>query len=260
MVEHIQKLAATIQLSQENIVSPGVHKIHGNPVPDLGGLLIAFAEELGGLDARDFEPSVRHDFVVLRVAMRNWAKGNIGDGSRAAADAMTVANLLDSYAGEGTGAVTRDLSFIKNPDVKKLVERDYRELTLRAFPDGSWKSTVILAGSILEAVLYDVLTKDAAAIAATNAATKAPPKKGGGKRDITKTDYDNQWTLSDMIKVACELKLLPLKDEGAVHQVLREYRNFVHPRLELQSGFLITEGYATASMSMLDVILDHLTP
>jgi hypothetical protein len=95
----------------------------------------------------------RHDFAVLRVAMRNWAKRNIGDGSRAAADAATLAKLLDSYAGEGTGAVTRDFSFIAKPDVKKLVERDYRELTLRAFPDGAWKSTVILAGSILEAVL-----------------------------------------------------------------------------------------------------------
>ena len=260
MVEHIKKLAQTIQLAKENIISPEVHKIYGNPVPPLGGLLIAFAEELDGLDARDFEPSARHDFIVLRVAMRNWAKSSVGDGSKPAADAATVAKLLDLYLGEGSGAKTRDFSFLTNADVRKIVVRDYKELTLRTFPDGSWKSTVILAGSILEAVLFDLLTKDAAMIARVNSARAAPPKRGGGTRDISIDDYANQWSLSDMIKVAVELHFLPADIEKAVHVVLREYRNYVHPRLEARSGFLISEGHATASKGMLDVILDLLTP
>ena len=45
----------------------------------------------------------------------------------------------------------------------------------------------------MERVLFDILTKDAAAVAAS----KAPNKKGGGKKDIAKLDYDNQWSLSD---------------------------------------------------------------
>ena len=144
-----------------------------------------------------------------------------------------------------------------NPDVKKIVERDCRELTQRAFPDGSWKSTVILSGSILEAVLHDILTKDPAAIAAAMASPKAPKIRGGGE-GLTLDDYQNEWRLNDLIKVACDLHILPYADEKAIHHVLREYRNLVHPRAEIALRINIGEGHATASKGMLDVVLDHL--
>ncbi|MDA7878582.1 hypothetical protein N9B39_03420, partial [bacterium] len=131
-----------------------------------------------------------------------------------------------------------------------------RELVQRAFPDGSWKSTVILSGSILEAVLHDLMTKDIAAINAAMASPKAPKKKGGATKDITLDDYQNQWTLNDLIKVACDRKILPFSDEKAIHQVLREYRNLVHPRVEIAMGVFVNEGHATASKGMLDVCLD----
>jgi hypothetical protein len=144
--------------------------------------------------------------------------------------------------------------------VRKIVERDYRELDQRAFPDESWKSTVILAGSILEAVLYDLLTKDQPAISSAMGSVHAPKKRGGATKDITRHTHADQWSLNDLIKVACDLRLLPHKDEQAIHVVLREYRNFVHPRLEVKMGINISEGHATAAKGMLDVILDHLTP
>lgn len=258
MPQYIKELAATIQLAKQNQLGQGVQKIHGLDVPDIHSLFKGFAEELDRLDPRDFDPAVRHDFVVLRVAIRNWAKGQIGNGTKAAADANTMSGILDSYHGEGSGASLRPFTFVTNPDVKKIIERDYRELTQRAFPDGSWKSTVILSGSILEAVLHDILTKDPAAIAAAMASPKAPNKQGGGKKDITLDDYQNEWRLNDLIKVACDLHILPYADEKAIHHVLREYRNLVHPRAEIALGINIGEGHATASKGMLDVILDHL--
>lgn len=261
MVEYIKQLAETIQLARQNQLGDGVTKIFGNQVPDIHTLFAAFAEELNRLDPRDFDPAVRHDFVVRRVAIRNFAKGQIGNGEKAATAANEMSELLDSYTGEGSGAVTRAFPSVTNPDVKKIVERDYRELTQKAFPDGSWKSTLILSGSILEAVLYDRLTRDAAAVVASMGSTRAPKKsaaKGGGVKDIALDDYDNQWSLSDMIKVACDLGVLPYDNEKAIHQVLREYRNYVHPRFEVQAGILIGEGHATASKGMLDVMLDQI--
>lgn len=259
MVQYIKELAATIQRAQQNQLGQGAQKIHGLDVPDIHSLFKGFAEELDRLDPRDFDPGARYDFVVLRVAIRNWAKGQIGNGAKAAADANTMSGLLDAYQGEGAGAVLRQFAFVTNPAVKGIVERDYRELTQRAFPDGSWKSTVILSGSILEAVLHDILTKDAAAIAAAMGSAKAPNRQGGGKRDITLDDYQNEWKLNDLIKVACDLHILPYADEKAIHHVLREYRNLVHPLAEIAQGINIGEGHATASKGMLDVILDHLT-
>ena len=92
------------------------------------------------------------------------------------------------------------------------------------------------------------------------ASGEAPKKKGGKAKDISNHTHEDEWSLNDLIKVACDLKLLPHKDEKAIHFVLREYRNFVHPRLEVQMGIGISEAHATASKGMLDVILDHLTP
>jgi hypothetical protein len=209
------------------------------------------------------QPSI---FLVLsRFCLTDLTCGRLGNDSMVtihqlgppAAYAAKIGVLLDSYAGEGTGAKTRDFSFVTDPEVRRIVERDYRELSLRTFPDGSWKSTVILAGSILEAVLYDVLTKDQSAISKAMASSAAPKTKGGVVKDIAQ---DDQWTLNDLIKVACDLQILPHKDEKAIHLVLREYRNFVHPRLEVREGVRISEGHATASKGTLDVILDLLTP
>ena len=315
MIQYIKDLAATIQLARQNQLGQGVQKIHGLDVPDIHSLFKGFAEELERLDPRDFDPAARHDFVVLRVAIRNWAKGQIGNavkalgsifivarvaigsagqrvgvrpaalapdldevlrvlqvvderlradrvlpGLQALADvAAKMSTLLDAHQGVGSGAAVRSFHFVTNPDVKRIVERDYRELTLRAFPDGSWKSTVILSGSILEAVLYDILTKDAAAVAAAMGARRAPTKRGGVTKDILVNDYKNEWRLNDLINVACDLRSLPYADERAIHQVLREYRNLVHPRAEIAMGVNINEGHATASKGMLDVILDILS-
>jgi hypothetical protein len=194
--------------------------------------------------------------------MRTMARSDVHSSnlSTPAAYSAKVAILLDSYAGEGTGAKKRDFSFVADPAVRSIVERDYRELAIRALPDGSWKSTVILAGSILEAVLYDLLTKEPTLSASAMTSSEAPTKKKGGPvKDITKHTRDEQWSLNDLIKVACDLKLLPHKDEQAIHLVLRDYRNFIHPRLEAKMGIRISEGHATASKGMLDIILDHLS-
>lgn len=95
------------------------------------------------------------------------------------------------------------------------------------------------------------------AIAAAMGSPDAPKYKGVVK-DITKHDYQNEWKLNDLIKVACDLKILPHKDEQAIHQVLREYRNLVHHLAEIAMGVFINESHATASKGMLDVCLDHI--
>jgi hypothetical protein len=229
-------------------------------LPDIARLTEAVGEELSRLDPRDFEPSARNQFVVQRAHLNGYFRNakHITDYNAVMRLVKRFEELLDSYRGEGSHAATRDFSFVSNAEVRKIIERDYQEISLRTFPDGSWKSTVILAGSILEAVLYDALTKDESAIARAMGSKEVPKKKGKIPRDITKHGHDDQWSLNDLIKVAGDLDLLPQKDEKAIHLVLRDYRNFVHQRLEIEMGITIGEGHATAAKGMLDVILDHL--
>lgn len=262
MVAHIKALIEQIQIVKSEHKTDGVITIQNRSGLNIHNLFTTVTEELAKLDSQDFDISVRHDFVSLRNLIRDqYSKGKILDSHKAADDAAKMSTILDSYHGVGSGGKLRQFPYITNPQMKEIIERDYRELTQRAYPGGSWKSSVILAGSILEGVLADVLTKDATATAAAMAATNAPnlPRwAGSGKKDITLLDYRNQWSLDDFIKVACELRILPYDNEDAIHLVLRKFRNLVHPRLELQSGLQVSKAQATACVGMLDVILDQM--
>lgn len=262
MIAYIIQLIETIELRQSGREAEPKLRIQFGAVPDIKSLVHSLYEEMGRLDPRDFEPSRRNEFLVRRSIIRTYcnAGGHVNDYSEPVRIAALLKETLEHYQGEGSHKKIRDFSFVSDPNVRIIVERDYRELALRTFPDGSWKSTVILAGSILEAVLYDLLTKDPATINRAMTSTEAPKKRGGrAVKDITRHGHDDQWTLNDLIKVSCNLQLLPQEDELAIHVVLRDYRNFVHPRLEIEMGLGIGDGHATAAKGMLDLIVDHLS-
>jgi hypothetical protein len=170
-----------------------------------------------------------------------------------------LVSLLDSYGGPGSQAEARSFSWVKSKVLRQIVERDYRELTLVLHPSGAWKSAVVMAGSILEAVLYDLLTRGPSRVKRAMAAANAPPKsKGGPARNIRKNTGNDRWDLADLIAVAVELKLLPSDREKTIDQVLRDYRNFVHPHKEVRADHACSEGEALAAIGALMCVCDHL--
>lgn len=168
--------------------------------------------------------------------------------------------ILDSYAGMGSQAVVRSFAFVKRVEVREIVERDYRELTLVLLPGFAWKSAVVIAGSILEAILYDLLTQDATMISNAMNCRKSPKKRDGTTRDITQDTYEDEWKLINLIDVAVDLDLLPSDRSKVFDQALREYRNFVHPRKELKLAHPPREADATLAKGALDAVCDHLSP
>src|SRR5262249_6958144 len=136
-------------------------------------------------------------------------------------------------------------------------QRAYRELTLKLFPAGACKMTVVAAGGILEAILDDQLTRDAARVAAAMAAARAPKKKGGATRDITVNEGEDQWDLARLIDVAADENVIPKTREALIDQSLRGYRNFVHPHKELRTGHPCDEPEALCAMGALKAICDH---
>ncbi len=96
--------------------------------------------------------------------------------------------VLDEYRGQGLGYPKREFLFVKDVAMKRIIERDYQELRMKVFPSESHKCAVILAGSILEALLYDLILRDPIRVAAAMAWGNAPTKPDKGKfvkRDIT---------------------------------------------------------------------------
>jgi hypothetical protein len=106
-----------------------------------------------------------------------------------------------------------------------------------------------MAGSILEAILTDVLTNPSRI--ATSTASGAAPS---GKGSITA----GGWDLVDLIKVAVDVKILPAERAESIDRVLRHYRNFIHPKREIRAAHACTEAEAFMAKGGLDGVCNHL--
>ena len=176
-------------------------------------------------------------------------------------------NTLDSFIGLDAQFTGRQFPYVRNAELRKAIERDYRELTVKLVPTECWKSVVVLAGSVLEGLLHDLLTRDDARIADAMNVKGAPPrptKKNKPRpprpqpRDLKSNASDDEWLLNDYIEVADKLKLLPDGWKNRVLASLRDFRNFIHPRRELKEGFSMTKGEALVSVGMLICVCDHI--
>jgi len=135
---------------------------------------------------------------------------------------------------------TRDFSFMKDTELRMIIERDYSEIR-RAYSSQCWKSVIILSGSTIEAILVDLLlihkTKAIAAVKAPN----------NNKSDITK------WDLVSLIEVSVELGLVSSGVEKLSHSV-REYRNLIHPGNEVRNKLTFGSEEAKIALEVLHIV------
>lgn len=112
----------------------------------------------------------------------------------------------------GARLANADLSFMHFDVLRAVAERDLAEV--RGFDaDASPKATVILLGSIAEAMLLDALW---------HKETQEPESTG-----VTDQTF-KKWTLNQLIEQANDLKMLNRSTYATSH-ILRGYRNLVHP-------------------------------
>ena len=223
-------------------------------------LIRVLPEELNRLDPRDFLPSARYDFVLARASARQWGAATNFNFSEAVhlqpikQMAERVVSTLEHYGGDGSQVVSRSFAFIKDSDLRQIIERDYRELRLKVFPSRAWKSTVILAGSIMEAILLDQLARDPSIAAKAKLSKWAPKDKTGTVLDLVAGD----WKLFALIGVSVDIGVLPADRAKSFDQVLRDYRNFVHPKKELRAQHPCTEAEALMSVGALEGVCNIL--
>ncbi len=215
-------------------------------------LVKEFSREIDRLDPRDFVPSVQSEFVMLRAQLKAWASHTVKPFAREKNPFRRLPAVLQLYGGEKSHIKSRTFEYVADQELRKIVERDYREISLTVFPAGAWKSTVILAGSILEALLHDALTRDSATLARATAASSAPKFKGK-----VKSLENGEWRLSELIDVAAELQLLPRERANTIDQVVRDYRNFVHPKKEIRAQHACTEAEALLAKGALEGVCNH---
>jgi hypothetical protein len=208
--------------------------------------------ELAKLSPNDFLPSVQGEFAIVRQSLHDLVPQKSWFPEQPKALARRLVTVLENYGGEGSGKTLRSFGFIQDTALRAIIERDYLELTTQAYPAHAKKSTVILAGSILEAILFDRLILDPAM------KTRAVASSGAPKDRLGNVLNTKDWTLQHLIQVAADLGVLPAAKEKLIDQSLRDYRNFVHPRKEVRSQISIGDPEMRSAVAALDGVCDFL--
>ena len=117
-----------------------------------------------------------------------------------------------------------------------------------AFDAGAHLSVIFLCGSVLEAVLLGAAQQDPTRF---NRAKAAPKAQGGSPKHLQK------WSLGQLIDVACEIGLLK-PDIKKLSHGLRDFRNYIHPYQQMNSGFTPDEHTAKVCFQVLTAALASL--
>lgn len=133
---------------------------------------------------------------------------------------------------------TKEFSFVQDEQIREILERDYIELQ-KTLITGCHKSAVILAGSLIEAILVDLLLANADS---ARASAKAPKSS-----DITR------WDLAPLIDVAIDTRLVERGVDLLSHSV-REYRNLVHPGNEIRNKLTFGQEEAQIAFNVINIL------
>jgi len=115
------------------------------------------------------------------------------------------------------------MDFIRNEDIRKQAESDYREIQ-ECHRSESWKAAIVLTGSCLEGMLLDQILQRQVELEST---TSAPPRD------------PYEWNLFEVVNVCVELGIIKAAQFN-LSEAVREFRNVIHPgriiRKEIQFG------------------------
>lgn len=122
-----------------------------------------------------------------------------------------------------------DFTFITDARIKKILERDYIELQ-SLNPQTATKSVIVLAGGIIEALLFDALV-------------------ASGKWTFEKAC---QSTLKDMIGLAMFKSIIK---EDRLTDAARKYRNLIHPGKEIREKMIFEKTDADLAKTVVDIVI-----
>lgn len=136
-----------------------------------------------------------------------------------------------------------ELFFIKEIKLIPLLKRDW-DYIQKCRETECWKAVIILCGSFLEAVLYDVLKQKEPQAMQTQTAIKI-------KKSL------EACTLENYIDMSHDLNILTKGTQNFSHG-LRDYRNLIHPQKEIAENYSVGESVANASFESLKVALEDI--
>jgi len=180
-------------------------------------------------------------------------------------DCLRIANRLRGVADKSKSSETSDIT------EDEFLKREYKNTTLdkldidnsvveiingrlieiqKGLKSESSLTVVILCGSVLEGILLGVALKN---MKEFNQSSASPKDKETGK-----VLPFQDWTLSNLIDVAYSVGKLGLDVRKFSHS-LRDFRNYIHPYLQMSSGFSPDIDTAKISWQVLQAAISDLT-
>ncbi len=131
-----------------------------------------------------------------------------------------------------------------DPQVVSIIEARLNEARV-ALGAGAHLSVIFLCGSVLEAVLLGAAQTTPTRF---NQAKATPKAKNGSPKHF------HEWSLAQLIDVACEVGVLKLDIKKFSHG-LRDFRNYIHPYEQMISRFTPDEHTAKVCFQVLKAAL-----
>lgn len=129
-----------------------------------------------------------------------------------------------------------------------ILENRLKEASL-CLQAGASLSVIFLCGSILEGILLGVALQNPRQF---NQAFNSPKDRSGKVKPF------QDWSLSQFIDVACELKLLQIDVKKFSH-ALRDFRNYIYPYQQMASNFAPDQHTAKICMQVLKAAIAGLS-
>lgn len=158
-----------------------------------------------------------------------------------------------AWRGPSKGPI-KPLPFIANQELRSIAERDLASLIAARKAD-EVKMALVLAGSVIETALTDIIERDQSVTeAAARRVAQAKNWRGFEPTDTSK------WKFYQQISICGSHGLQVLSDKTeAISHTVRDWRNFVHPdreRQELRNGSLRPSDAAVAE-ALVEKVLDE---
>lgn len=125
-------------------------------------------------------------------------------------------------------------SLVRNRAIKQILISDFRDLQ-GCLADGLWTPAVVLAGSIIEAVLFDFLVSEG-----------------------TKIEDISNLTLGGLISRATAKSVINEQTEK-ISSAIKDYRNLIHPGRSLVDGVSADQATAEIANALLSLVLDDIS-
>jgi hypothetical protein len=130
------------------------------------------------------------------------------------------------------------LGFLENDDLKKLIIEDYAEAR-RSLQGRNYKATILLCGSIAEAILTATIDK-------------------ANLPGITTKKLYTDYNLSTLVDTAEKHNLIKDKTLFPLLEPLRHYRNTIHPGVQVRQSLSLDSSKARIALETINLLVKDL--